>query len=100
MPDTAALQLETDRMISTRGYTEITKRNASEMLSSSTGSVLVLSVAGGWGGERKKRKKKAPIHSLPWFFFPGGFLIRLSSLCWSQAASFHGTLGFTNAVLG
>lgn len=58
MPDTAALQLETDRMISTRGYTEITKRNASEMLSSSTGSVLVLSVAGGWGGKGRRGKRR------------------------------------------
>lgn len=95
MPDTAVLQLETDRLISTRGYTEITKRNASEMLSFSTGSVLVPSVAGG-----KKKKEEEKKEGCRVFFFPGGFLIRLSSLCWSQAASFHGTLGFTNAVLG
>lgn len=55
MPDTAVLQLETDRLISTRGYTEITKRNASEMLSFSTGSVLVPSVA---GGKKKKEEEK------------------------------------------
>lgn len=65
MPDTAVLQLETDRLISTRGYTEITKRNASEMLSFSTGSVLVPSVAGGKKKKRKKRKKKAAV-----VFFP------------------------------
>lgn len=67
MPDTAALQLETDRLISTRGYTEITGRNARETLSFSTGSVLIPSVA---GGEiiKGRRRKKALFQSLQWFF--------------------------------
>lgn len=46
VPDTAVLQLETDRLISTRGYTHITQRNTSKM-SFSTGSLLIPSVAGG-----------------------------------------------------
>lgn len=66
MPDTAVLQLETDRLISTPGYTEITERNASEMLSFSTGSVLIPSVAGGEEKRKGRRnKKKAPFQSLP-----------------------------------
>lgn len=68
VPDTAVLQLETDRLISTRGYTEITKRNASEMLSFSTSSVLIPSVA---GGEKIKEGEKRRLHFSPCrVFFP------------------------------
>lgn len=102
MPDTAVLQLETDRLISTRGYSDITKRNASEMLSFSTGSVLIPSVVGGGGGDNKKEEgeKRRLLLSPCCGFFPRRIFIRLSSLWWLQAASFGGTLGFTNAVSG